>query len=226
MGRVRRQNEALAVFDLAHLETLSDVPSLVALLSERTMYLLYNLAASDISQAWRYSTGFLSGGYVPLLPSDDDYGLFVSVVEKAQVEILEVTELYGFLAQLDNRAGPIAATTEETINETPASDPEIIEVGPVPAGEIWHCTQQSLRVLAGSVYSVYFNILREDEISHTVAGPILGADFLDGTDWHESGSWWLGRGDTGRLFCYGTESSTQLSFKLAVAKYVLPLDEE
>jgi len=119
-----------AVQDLGHLEDLSDAPDLLLLVSERTLYVLQNLAISEIANSGRYATELLTQGYVPVREEDPEYALFKSVRDAAQLEILEVP-----------MAGPIyGIQSTEVVNWgstalTPGNFTGVLAT--VPAGEVW-----------------------------------------------------------------------------------------
>lgn len=76
-------------FSLAHLADLSDERDLILLLSERSLYLIENLAALDITDASRYATAYSKSGYEPVRENDAEYPLYVDVRDAAHLELLE-----------------------------------------------------------------------------------------------------------------------------------------
>lgn len=222
---MRRVLASHAVFDLARLDGLSDAPAHVLHVSERTFYLLLNLVIADIAQPTRYAVGFAPSHYVPLAPSDPEYALWTDVVAGAMLEIQDMATLDEWLEQLDKRAAPIFGGSLEDYKYGTGSNPLIFAIGPVPAGELWHVSHMSSRIVVTPCDTIYHNLLRVigEDLSHTIDGPVTMEP--DGGDGHSQGSWWLAPGDYARAYWYGTDSNTQGSFKIAYSVVPLPLDE-
>lgn len=222
---LRRVLASEAVFDLAHLDGLSDAPDLVLLVSERTVYLLLNLIIADVAQAKRYAVDFTPQHYVPLVESDPEHELFKSVVAAAHLEVQEMATLQEWLTHLDKRVAPVHGDSHSLWAEQDADDPLIFVIGPVPDDEMWHVTQFSSRISSGPVTSIYHNILHVimEDVSHTIDGPVTMES--DGDDGHSQGSWWLMPGDYCRAFWYGTTTSTEGWLRVAYSAYALPLEE-
>jgi hypothetical protein len=87
-----RASSSRAVFDLGHMARLSYDPGLVLVVSERTSYILHNLAIADIGDSNRYAIyPPFDGRYQPVLPSDGpEYGVFEQIVRDFERDILEV----------------------------------------------------------------------------------------------------------------------------------------
>lgn len=126
-----RQNAFLrdAVQDLAHLENISDELSLVLLVSERTLYVLQNLAIAEVANPARYAIEFFNQGYVPVQEGDALFTLFKSVRDEAQLEILEVGMLGDFYGIQD------AFYAEAS--DTSAGGTVTLNIGPIAEGEKW-----------------------------------------------------------------------------------------
>jgi len=77
-----------AVHSLEHLATLSDAPSLSFCLSERTAYILQNLAVLDAVDSRRYARLINPYGYVPVQEGDDEYALFQSTINNLCLELI------------------------------------------------------------------------------------------------------------------------------------------
>lgn len=214
-----------AFFDLAHLSGLASEPVLPLLLSERTLYLLENLVIADVEARERYATALLPGGYVPLQETDAEYGLYKSVVESAQLEVLEMADLYTWLEQLDKRATVTEGRSIEMWARAEQEDPLVMIFGPVPSNQIWRVSQWTFRITDWPVGSIYFNILRAvGDVSHTLDGPITS--FLGGTDCHLRGDWYMAPGDYARCFVYDvTPLQSAGWFKLAYSVLQPPLEE-
>jgi len=120
-----------AVWDLEHLATLSDAPSLVLVVSERTSYILHNLAEADICDPMRYALSHpVSQLYLPVCDMDGDpWELYLDAEHQAGLEILEVGHmpLYGLTE---------AVGTVDTY-PVPGAGSYNRGFGPVPAGEMW-----------------------------------------------------------------------------------------
>jgi len=90
-----------AIHSLAHLDSLSDVPGIALFVSERTLYILQNLAALDATFSYRYASAILTGGYIPVQEEDvANYALYESVVERLQLEVLEMPEVVDLLTEI------------------------------------------------------------------------------------------------------------------------------
>lgn len=79
-----------AIHDLAHLDSLSDVPSCLLLVSPRTLYVIQNLVDSEVTWHTRYAVSLGDGGFSQVQEGDDDYPLFQSVVEEVENEVYDV----------------------------------------------------------------------------------------------------------------------------------------
>lgn len=115
-----------AVFDLAHLATLSGEPGHCLVVSSKTLYILQNLVVSDVPGLSRYAIAMLDGGYyVPCQPWSDEYGTVLEIIEGVETEVYPVA-VYGYtdvLSQLDSFS--MGFTGTKTVDYT------------VPAGEVW-----------------------------------------------------------------------------------------
>lgn len=90
-----------AIHSLAHLDTLSDVPGITLFVSARTLYILQNLAVADATFSTRYATALLTGGYIPVQEEDAaNYALYKSVVERLELEVLEMPEVVDLLTEI------------------------------------------------------------------------------------------------------------------------------
>lgn len=80
------------IHDLAALATLNENPCRLLCVSDRTLYVLQNLAALDVTFPVRYATDLLEGGYVPVKEEDGPlWDLFRSVVNGVQLEVLDMS---------------------------------------------------------------------------------------------------------------------------------------
>jgi hypothetical protein len=120
---------ASATHDLAHLAELSGEPSLILYVSERTSYILSNLAAAEIANPGSYATEFAPEWYRPVVEEDEEWELFLAVVERAQDELVEVDmqRFYGV---------DYAELSGHQLLDQEAGDYEL-EIDPVPEGEVW-----------------------------------------------------------------------------------------
>lgn len=87
-----RASSSRAVFDLGHMARLSYDPGLVLVVSERTSYILHNLAIADIGDSNRYAIyPPVDGWYQPVKPSDGpEYAIFEQIVRDFERDIIEV----------------------------------------------------------------------------------------------------------------------------------------
>jgi len=132
MGAILRAREKRAVFDLEHLLALSDAPGLPLLVSERTLYLLENLAITDITDASRFSLGPVEDNFYMTVDEEDEeeYALFLDVLHQAQLEILEVEQMfYGYEEAFGDFETLITGGSGNTS----------LEGSVVPEGELWEC---------------------------------------------------------------------------------------
>jgi hypothetical protein len=94
MARRYHSSALTAIHDLAHLLGLSTERDLWLNVSERTLYLLHNFAASDIGNWRRYATEFQHEHYTPVRPSDAEFDLFQDVRDAAELELVEVDPMH------------------------------------------------------------------------------------------------------------------------------------
>jgi len=120
-----------ALWDLEHLASLSTAPGLLLIVSERTLYVLHNLAALDIHNHYRYALQPPENGiYSPLTDEESaEWALYREVAEDAQTQIVEVGRMpiYGIeqaFGSIDTYPVPGAGSYDRSF-------------GPVPAGEMW-----------------------------------------------------------------------------------------
>jgi len=111
-----------AIHDLAHLETLSACRQRLLCVSDRTLYLLGNLAGIDIEFQARYAEEFRTDGYVPVSEGSPNFDLFVSAYEAFQLEVLDMTcdiqaGLEAIAAAIENmRPGGACSTGSGIVN--------------------------------------------------------------------------------------------------------------
>jgi len=90
-----------AIHSLAYLSSLSDAPGITLFVSARTLYILQNLAVADATFSTRYATALLTGGYIPVSEEDaGNYALYESVVERLQLEVIEMPEVIDLLTDI------------------------------------------------------------------------------------------------------------------------------
>jgi hypothetical protein len=77
-----------AIHSLEHLAELSDVPDLPLCLSERSLYILQNLAVLDAVDSRRYAKLINPYGYVPVAEEDEEWALFQSVINNLCLELI------------------------------------------------------------------------------------------------------------------------------------------
>jgi hypothetical protein len=129
-------------------------PGLVLVVSERTSYILHNLAIADIADSSRYAIyPPVDGWYQPVLPSDGpEYGVFEQIVRDFERDVLEVgtMPIYGIrdtIGEKDEYPVPGAGSYSRSF-------------GPVPEDEIWELQLVEGIVNSGSAtaLTVYFGI--------------------------------------------------------------------
>jgi hypothetical protein len=101
-----------AIFDLAHLESLSDEPSLAFLISPRSAYVLQNLGTEDAADHTRYATELVENGYIQLEEDEDDYDLFASVVDGVWKELIPMPTWLNQLPRLYQAPGNLLDVDE------------------------------------------------------------------------------------------------------------------
>lgn len=80
-----------SIHDLEHLATLGADRNLLLCVSERTLYVLLNLTALDVTFRKRYAEELEEGGYVPVNDGSPLYGLYQETVEAVQLEVLDMS---------------------------------------------------------------------------------------------------------------------------------------
>jgi|SRR3972149_5022025 len=122
-----------AIWDLEHLVSLSTAPGLLLIVSERSSYLLHNLAALDIWDNWRYALQPPEDGiYSPLTDEESaEWALFREVAEDCQTQIVEVgtVPIETLLYASDESFSHVAAGTSVDLLQSI-----------VPVGQIWVVT--------------------------------------------------------------------------------------
>ena len=102
-----------ASFDLEYLHDLESIQDRVILVSERTLYLLFNLVNLEVPQQYRYAVEYVYNGYIPVEEGDALFALYKSVVEQAQLEVYDVTEtITDLLEDIKARALPTTSFTD------------------------------------------------------------------------------------------------------------------
>jgi hypothetical protein len=123
---VLRASPRRAIFDLAHLESLSSAQGLNLFVSPRTLYVLQNLVAADVTDWTRYAKQILEGGwYITPAEDDDEWQTMLDVVEGVEVEVYP-------MGQFEPQGTVIINEIDTYIIGTGGS----IEVE-VPAGKVW-----------------------------------------------------------------------------------------
>lgn len=80
-----------AIHSLSHLESLSDQRCRILCVSDRTLYLLHNYAAADVSFQARYAEEKLENFYIPVERDSVGYELFESVSNRFKLEVIDMT---------------------------------------------------------------------------------------------------------------------------------------
>lgn len=80
-----------SIHDLERIATLGTERQTLLCVSERTLYVLLNLAAMDVTFAKRYAEELEEGGYVPVSGESPLYSLYRETVEAVQLEIMDMS---------------------------------------------------------------------------------------------------------------------------------------
>jgi hypothetical protein len=139
-----------AIHDLAHWLELSEGAFTVLVLSERTLYLLQNLADLDLTFSSRYASSRGEDGYYTPTPGTDDWETYVQAYELAQKELSPMgLEVYGY-----------AGTGSAYVYQVAEGNGDITLVGlTVPDGELWEIQAASMYrdAVTGSPVSLQIN---------------------------------------------------------------------
>jgi len=140
-----------ATFDLEHLLALSDVPGLPLLVSERTLYLLENLAITDITDASRFSLGPVEAGFYMAVDDEDvaEYAFFLDVMHQAQLEILEVEQMF---------YGIESTGYLQDLYDVPGAGNYVRDLLEVPEGELWEIQLLGGAIFSGTATQVVFSL--------------------------------------------------------------------
>lgn len=170
-----------ATYDLDHLETLSDDPDLILLVSERTLYLLQNEAVCEIADHNRYSVATLeTGDYVPVHEGDSQWPLAQSTIENAQLELMDRTnEMIDWLENITNRVAPIKSTPQIITTAFSAPGSALCTFGPVDSDEIWKVNTVATAITGGVAnWFTGAHVNAAESVSvvfHYVGNPVTGA---------------------------------------------------
>jgi hypothetical protein len=93
------------------------------------LYLLQNYATWEIANARSYATSFGQQNYVPVKEADEEFSLFKSVRDNAQLELMEAN--VGCVYGIDH-----ADLSGHQLLDQDAGDYDL-DIDPVPAGEVW-----------------------------------------------------------------------------------------
>jgi len=144
-----------AVFDLAHLAGLSTAPDLLLIVSERSSYVLHNLAALDVQDDWRYALQPPENDrYSPVTDmASPEWALYREVAEDAQTQIIEVGRMpiYGIIdaiGTVDTYPVPGAGAYERSF-------------GPVPDDEMWELQLAEAIVSGGTAAAMGLKVVSE-----------------------------------------------------------------
>lgn len=214
------RRDVRAVFDLAYLDTLSGMPSLLLFVSERTQYLLNNLVASDISDPHRYSLGWYYDSYKPLSTAGDGWDLFGDVVQGAKVELVPTVyngDLKTDIERLVKRCGPVTALTFGTTQTLPAGN-QVVDVFTASGERMYLFTLNSVRVTQGGCTNYYLAVYRANGVLHTFDGPIVP---VLSQFYHSNKQIWIAPGDIVRSYFYGCQANTIIEHRVAVVEHAI-----
>lgn len=123
---VLRDRSNRAIFDLGHLDTLSDVQGLTLLLSPRTLYVLQNLVVADVTDRNRYAAIILeSGWYITPEEDSEDWQTMLDVIEGVEEEVYVMSGIW-----------PVAAVLIDEIDTYVTGTTGTIDIV-VPEGKLW-----------------------------------------------------------------------------------------
>jgi hypothetical protein len=123
---MRAASARRALFDLAHLSSLSDEPGLALFVSPKTLYCLQNLANLDVTDLSRYAVEMLDDvWYVPVTAEDPEWTEALDVIEGVQTEVYQMP-IYAY----------VDVVTQRVVTQSPAEGTYIVTYV-VPEGELW-----------------------------------------------------------------------------------------
>lgn len=97
-----------AIHDLEHIESLSTARNILLCVSERTHYILQNLAGLDAGFAKRYAIELLEGGYISVTSDDPAWSVFIDTTEAVELEVEDVNcDLIAVLQELSETLAQI-----------------------------------------------------------------------------------------------------------------------
>jgi hypothetical protein len=101
-----------ALHDLARVDELSETPVNVLLLSDRSLYLLHNLADVDIGMRSRYIAESTGAGYTPPAEGTSESDLMDQAVQAFRLEVIPLAGLASLI---------FGESTPEALSSTPAT---------------------------------------------------------------------------------------------------------
>jgi len=196
-----------AIFDLAHLATLSGVPGHCLFVSPKTLYILQNLVVADVISLSRYARVVLAGGYyIPCEPWSDEYPTVLEIIEGVETEVIEMP-CYAY-------TGVYSDLVQHTMTESGA----YVFDFEVPENELWE-VQGFAATNSNRDVTIVGSVVKP--------GPVLGA-FIQ--TWHAwpVGEWacWTGKVVLSelqklRITIYSNQVGDAISGAIHVAKLVL-----
>lgn len=170
MSQVLAFSPRLSSFSLAHLLSLSDEPTFLLSVSERTFYVLLNMVNLDIRDDRRWAVQYLPQGYVPVTPDTPEYQLVKDVREGAEREVYDLSqELLDLLVDIKRRVAPKDVFTLADTAVVAAGGTYNQEFGPVPDDSLWLVSNVSSQIQAGTFTKCYHVARRPGPIPHRLA---------------------------------------------------------
>lgn len=148
-----------AIFDLAHLATLSGVPSRCLFVSDKTLYVLQNLVVADVISLSRYARVVLDGGYyIPCDPWSDEYPAVLEIIEGVETEVYPMacyaytgvyaewkslvrtedgTEIYQFTVP-ENELWEVQSAAAKNNTHLVVTQIAILQVGGAPGSQLFY----------------------------------------------------------------------------------------
>lgn len=194
----------LAIHDLVHLGGLSADRTIPLLVSQRTLYLAQNFAAHDILLQRRYAVSYGQGSYQQVQEEDDEYGLFLTVVDNFGLEMTE--GVYG-VGTPDNYKEKYLFIQ---VNPNATAGLNILSTNPPPDDVIFKI--ESIDALNNT--SVCSDIIILEELSGNIAPLAFYTNQPAGKDVILNGRWSLSDGATLKAYFYGCAPGDDLFLRV------------
>jgi len=158
-----------AIWDLEHLADLSTAPNLLLIVSERTSYVLHNLAGKDVHDHWRYALAPPAADIYRPVQDDDspEWELFLEVAEDVQAQLVEVGRMPVYGIQ--------DAIGTQDVYPVPGAGNYTRSFGPVPDDEMWELQQTDAVISPGTATVLALQVVSAIAgITFFYASPVAG----------------------------------------------------